>query len=108
MSWLLWEKLLHEGNKRFQGKTKVFNTKLKFRDPKETFSVKVCKKKTKNSKQTWPQRVWKPWKQTFFHVVLFVCFPANFCFKLVGPEFVFRVETNLFRKRFFPSKNKPF
>jgi gamma-glutamylcysteine synthetase len=49
MSWLLWEKLLHEGNKRFQRKTKVFNTKLKFRDPKQTFSAKVCKKlKTQN------------------------------------------------------------
>jgi len=42
MSWLLWEKLLHEGNKRFQRKTKVFNTKLKFREPKQSFSAKVC------------------------------------------------------------------
>jgi hypothetical protein len=64
--------------------------------------------KTQNSKQTWPQRVWKLWKQTFFHVVLFVCFPANFCFKLVGPEFVFRVETNFFRKRLFSFQKQTF
>ena len=89
-----------EENKGFQYKTKVSGPKTNL------FSKSLLK--TQNSKQTWPQRVWKLWKQTFFHVFLFVCFPANFCFKLVGPEFVFRVETNLFRKRFFLPKTNLF
>ena len=85
--------------KGFQYKTKVSGPKTNL------FSKSLLK--TQNSKQTWPQRVWKLWKQTFFHVVLFVCFPANFCFKLVGPEFVFRVE-NFFRKRLFSFQKQTF